>query len=83
MRNMKYYFPGSILILIALLIVTVPEILVTFVAALVLIVGVGTLYFGHLIRKSEIELTNLDTWFFDREPYGLYRQKLRGWFREY
>ena len=83
MRNMRYYFPGSILILIALLIVAVPEILVAFVVALVLMVGIGMLYFGHLMRKSEIELKNLETWFFESEPYGRHRQNFRGWYREF
>ena len=79
-RNVRYYLPGRILILLALLIVVAPEILVAFVAASILIVGIGTLYIGHLIRKSKIELRNADRWFFESEPYGLCRHDFRGWF---
>ena len=67
MRNLKYYFPGSILILIAILIVAVPEIVVAFVAASIIMVGIGTLYIGHMIRKSEIESENFNGWFFNSE----------------
>ena len=67
MRNLKYYFPGSILILIAILIVAVPEILVIYIAVSIIMVGIGTLYIGHMIRKSEIESKNFDGWFFNSE----------------
>jgi len=67
MWKLKYYFPGSILILIAILIVAVPEIIVGFVAASIIMVGIGMLYIGHMIRKSEIELRNFDGWFFNSE----------------
>ena len=52
MGNLKYYLPGSILILIALLIVAVPEILIALAAASMITLGAGGLYFGHLVRKS-------------------------------
>ena len=55
MVNLKYYFPGSILIFIAILIVAVPEILIAFVAASMTMLGIGALYIGHLIKKSEKE----------------------------
>jgi hypothetical protein len=55
MRSMRYYIPGSILILIAILILAVPEILVAFIAALVLVGGVGLLYIGHRFREMENE----------------------------
>jgi hypothetical protein len=83
MRNVKYYFPGSILILLALLIVAVPEILVAFVAASILMVGIATLYLGHQMRKSDNERDPLDTWFFYKEPCGRYRQNLRSWLRKF
>ena len=67
MRNLKYYFPGSILILIAILIVAIPEIIVAFIAVSIITVGIGTLYIGHMIRKSETELRNFDGWFFNSE----------------
>lgn len=65
MRNIKYYLPGSILILMAIMIVVVPEILIAIVAASIIMAGIGILYIGHLMRKSEIELRSFDEWFFD------------------
>jgi hypothetical protein len=59
MRNLKYYLPGSILILIAITVVAVPEILVAFVAASIIMAGVGALYVGHMIRKSETEFRKM------------------------
>ena len=41
MQNLKYYLPGSVLILIAIMIVVVPEILLAFVAALIIMLGIG------------------------------------------
>ena len=55
MRGMRYYIPGCILILAAILIVAVPEILVAFIAALIFLGGVGLLYVGHLFKKMENE----------------------------
>jgi len=69
MHNLKYYIPGSILILIAIMIVAVPEILVAFVAASIIIAGIGALYIGHMIRKSEIEFRDSDGWFPDDDSY--------------
>ena len=40
------------LILIAILIITVPEILVAFIASMIIMAGIGVLYIGHRIRKS-------------------------------
>lgn len=71
MWNLKYYFPGGILILIAIIIVVVPEILVAFIAASIIMVGIGTLCIGHMIRKSEIESKNFDGWFFNSERFDL------------
>jgi len=58
MRNMKYYLPGITLILAAILIVLVPEIIVAFVAAAMIMAGIGALYIGHRIRKADSELRN-------------------------
>ncbi|MBW2266050.1 MAG: hypothetical protein JRF28_07800 [Deltaproteobacteria bacterium] len=55
MRNLRYYAPGITLILIAILIVAVPEILVAFVVGLIVMAGIGALYIGHMIRRSSIE----------------------------
>lgn len=65
MRNLNYYLPGSMLILIAILIVAIPEILVAFVAGSIIMIGIAALYIGHIIRKSEVEFRNVDDWFFD------------------
>lgn len=70
MRNLNYYLPGSMLILIAILIVAVPEILVAFAAGSIIMVGIAALYGGHIIRKSEVEFRNVDGWFFDNDFYG-------------
>jgi hypothetical protein len=42
------------LILIAVVIVAIPEILVALVAGSIIMAGVGALYIGHIMRKSEI-----------------------------
>ena len=70
MRNIRYYLPGTTLILIAVLIVAVPEILVAFVAGLIIMAGIGALYVGHMVRKSRIEFENPDKWFFDNNSHG-------------
>jgi hypothetical protein len=86
MENLKYYVPASILILIAIMIVAVPEILVAFLAALIIMAGIGALYIGHMIRKSDIELRNTDGWILDGDLYGrrfVSAPVLRRWFREF
>ena len=40
MRELKYYLPGIFMIVIALLIVAVPEILVAFVTAVMIMIGI-------------------------------------------
>ncbi len=70
MRNLKYYLPGSTLILIAIMIVAAPEILIAFVAASIIMAGIGALYIGHLIRKAEIEFRNTDGWSLDDDFYA-------------
>jgi len=56
MRGIKYYFPGIALIILAVMIFAFPEVLVAFVTALVIILGIGALYVGHQKRKSRFEL---------------------------
>ena len=70
MQNIRYYLPGIILIAIAIMIVAVPEILVAFVAAIIIMAGIGALYIGHRMRKSEIEFRDTDTQFFDDDFFG-------------
>jgi VIT1/CCC1 family predicted Fe2+/Mn2+ transporter len=70
--NLKYYLPGSILILIALLIVAVPEILIALAAASMIMLGICGLYIGHLARKSEKEWDMFNGRFFgDDLPGGV------------
>jgi hypothetical protein len=69
MHNLRYYIPGTILILIATMIVAVLEILIAFVAASIIIAGIGALYIGHMIRKSEIEFSNSYRWSLDDDSY--------------
>ena len=52
------------------MIVAVPEILVAFVAAFMIMAGIGALYIGHMIRRSEIRFRKTDGWFFDKDLYG-------------
>jgi uncharacterized membrane-anchored protein YitT (DUF2179 family) len=62
MGNLRYYFPGVTLILIAIAIIAVPEILVAFIAAAIIMAGIALLYMGHMARKSEIEIRNSGEW---------------------
>ena len=70
MQSIRYYVPGIILISIAIMIVAVPEILVAFVASIIIMAGIGALYIGHKIRKSEIEFRDTDKQFFDDDFFG-------------
>jgi len=65
MKNIKYYMPGASLIMLAIVILLIPEILVAFIVASVIFLGVGALYLGHIIRKSEREVESIfnDTYF--------------------
>jgi len=86
MRNIKYYIPGSVLILIAIMVVAVPKILVAFVAASIIMAGIGALYVGHMIRKSEIEFRNIGEWFSDDDRYSWQfarRPVFRRWYRDF
>ncbi len=85
MRNLKYYLPGSILILMAIIIVAVPEVLVALVAVFIIMAGSGVLYIGHVIRKPEIEFRNIDGWFWDNDSFGWLFGKapvFRRWYRD-
>jgi hypothetical protein len=67
---MRYYFPGIVLILIEILIVALPEILVAIVAALTIMAGIGALFIGHKIRKSEVGFRHTSEWFSDDDFFG-------------
>ncbi len=70
MDNLRYYLPGIALILLAILIIAVPEILIAFIASIIILTGIGALYIGHRIRKSKIELRNAGEWFSDEDFFG-------------
>jgi hypothetical protein len=72
MGNLKYYLPGSILILLAIIIALLPEILVAIVAASMIMLGVGALHIGHMIRKSAFERRDFARLFVVDDP-------LEGW----
>ena len=82
MDNIRYYMPGIILILIAILIVAVPEIIVAFVASIIIMVGIAALYIGHRIRKSEIEFRPTHEWSSD-EDFFVRRFVRRPIFRDF
>jgi len=84
MNTIRYYLPGIILILIAILIIAVPEILIAFIASIIILAGIGALYVGHKIRKSEIELRNAGDWFSNEDFFGrrfVRRPVFRNWNR--
>ena len=62
MKSLRFYFPGAFLMLVALLIVIVPQVLVAFIAALLVMAGIGLLQLGHILRKSTQQDTNLSRW---------------------
>ena len=84
MENLRYYLPGIILILLAILVIAVPEILLAFVAATIIMAGIGVLYIGHMFRKAEIELSRNNTEFEDHNLFGFLfdrRPFSRRWYR--
>jgi ABC-type transport system involved in cytochrome bd biosynthesis fused ATPase/permease subunit len=84
MGNLKYYLPGSILILMALLIVALPEVLIALVAASMIMLGVVGLYIGHAARKSEKDWNVFDRRFFSDDLYGWHVVRapvFRRWYR--
>ena len=70
MNSFRYYLPGFILILIAIIIVAVPEILIAFLSTLIIITGIGALYIGHMIRKSETGFRNGENMVMEHDFFG-------------
>jgi hypothetical protein len=54
MRSVKYCLTGFILINTAILIIVFFEVFIALLAALIIMVGIGSLDIGHTIRKSKI-----------------------------
>jgi len=70
MKAVRFYMPGVLLILAALIIVMVPEVLVAFIAALFAMAGIGALRVGHIIRKSTAGNTDFNGWYGERDFSG-------------
>jgi len=56
MKRLRFYLPGTLLILTAVLIIAFPAILVAMVSALILMAGFVALAVGHGIQKSEAKM---------------------------
>ena len=65
MRNIKFYIPGILLVLMGIAVIIVPEILIAIVAATIIMTGIAALQVGHMIRKSERDFDNFRVRFFD------------------
>lgn len=63
MQHIKFYLPGISLILIAFLIIAVPEILIAMISLLFMSMGIFVICIGHSLRKSEIELKRMNEQF--------------------
>lgn len=86
MQNLNYYIPGVILILIALLIIALPEILVAFASAIMIFLGIGLLTLGHRLRKSELRFDQSNDYTFEDHYFGHRFARspvFRRWFRRY
>jgi hypothetical protein len=70
MDTIRYYVPGILLILMAILIVAMPEILVAIIASIIIMAGIGLLYLGHKMRKSEMIFRRTDEPFSDDDFFG-------------
>lgn len=53
MLKLKYYIPGITLILSGIIIILFPEILIALVASIVIMAGIGALFFGRWMSESE------------------------------
>ncbi len=60
MKKLMYYLPGSIIIFLGILIVAIPEILIAIVASTIIMVGIVSLYVGHIMLNSDRRLNYFD-----------------------
>jgi hypothetical protein len=79
MKNLRYYIPGALLITFAAVIMVFPEILVAFVAASIIMAGIGALYVGHMLRKSQIEFNTFNDTVFEFDDRYFNRSFARIW----
>ncbi len=70
MKNLKFYSPGIMLILLAIVIIAVPQILVAIVAATIIMVGITALKIGHMMKKSAAEFDVIADRYFDDDFLG-------------
>ena len=87
MAKIKYYLPGSLLILSGIFIVVFPEILIALFASIVIIAGIAVLYIGKRLSESEQDSANIlrnrshddysDNYWMERKPVFRY---YRRWF---
>jgi len=70
MKTAHYYIPGGLLILLAMVVVAMPEILVALVATAITILGIFVLFVGHRIRIFQNELRYFDTPLFDERSFS-------------
>jgi hypothetical protein len=60
MKRLRFYLPGTLLILTAVFIMAFPVILAAMASALILIAGFFALAVGHGIQQSETKLNKMD-----------------------
>lgn len=75
MQHFKYYIPGVSLVLMAGLIIAVPEILVAIISVFIFTTGIFVLFIGHGMRKYEMESARIERRFrtFDWHKYCFYK----------
>ena len=52
MKDIRYYFPGMSLLVVAVIIVAFPQILIALIGATIICAGLVVLYIGHMLRKG-------------------------------
>lgn len=72
LRKLSYYAPGTGMILLGILVVAFPALLVALVAAMLIVIGIGTLYAAHHVRKLHEELGQFDDPLFSGILYDPY-----------
>ncbi len=86
MKKLTYYLPGSIIILLGILIVAIPEILIAIVASTIIMLGIVSLYVGHIKLNSDRRFNYFDwrLWvdYDDTEDFFNTRY-LRRWFSKF
>lgn len=78
MKNIYYYVPGMVLLLLAVIIMAVPQIMVAFVSAALILAGIAGLMIGHGMRKADHEMENYRGFMFGDDFFG--RPFFKGWY---